>query len=240
MGRCAMSSFGLPKLGNAAGDWEDAAAHSESLGRFAVSDGAASAFQAQLWSHLLAAGFLELDEMPDEDQTFSSWAGRLAETWRHRTAVAEDAPYYIKHAQERGSFATFLGVTVNSEGRYDAIAVGDTCMFVVRETEMLEAFPVTDADAFGFSPDLVATNDPATVLKHTSGQLEFGDILLGATDATSEWVLRSATVGDVRPILALTAPIDAAEAAVTAAHQAGAIRNDDVAVVRCEWRDEAP
>lgn len=233
-----MSSFGVPKLGNGNLEWEDAAAHSEERGLFAVSDGAASAYRAQLWSYLLAAGFLDLDKVPGSDEVFFAWTSKMADVWQRETAVSDSAPYYVRHAQERGSHATFLGVAVRSDGGFDAIAVGDTCVFQISRGVVASAFPVTDPDAFGYSPDLLGTNGAQVPSVHRlRGRLDPGDVLVAATDATSEWLLRTAAAGDSSAARALTGPIDAAEQAVASAQRTGDLRNDDVAVVRCAWAE---
>lgn len=228
------SSYGVTKAGNADADWEDAAAHSEGRGRFAVADGAAAAYRAGLWSHILACGFVS-DIVPlDDDAQLGAWVQRRAGEWTAATSVGDDAPYYIRHAQRRGSFSTFLGVELRGGASYLAVAVGDTCLIHVRHGEIISSFPVGSPDDFGYQPDLLATTSSRPPKwSRSEGRLDDGDMLLGVTDAVSELLLRAATDGDPAPMAALRAADTSIASFVADARRSGRLRNDDVAVVRC-------
>ncbi len=141
-------------------------------------------------------------------------------------------PYYLRAAQARGSHATLLTVELLPGGSWRALAIGDSCLLHYRRGVLISSFPIVDADAFGFTPDLVATDrDTSTLAKRASGQLRSGDVLVAATDAASEWMLRYAgTEHDPAPII--LADDGDLLATVLAAREAEHLRNDDVAIVR--------
>lgn len=233
-GSFAMSSFGVPKLGNSDAEWEDAAAHSERLGRFAVADGAAAAYHAGLWSHLLVRHFITAPAFPGELHELEQMVATAAVQWHDLTRVDAQAPYYVRHAQERGSHATFLGVEILPSGHYRAVAVGDSCLFQLRQGEPLAVFPVERPEDFDYHPELIATSglDGARVSR-LDGRTAEGDVLLASTDAVAEWLMRTHRSGDSTVIDGLLGELGGLDEFVARARQVGALHNDDVAVVRC-------
>jgi hypothetical protein len=225
-------SFGLPKIGNTDAEWEDSAAHSEAGACFVVADGATSAYSAGLWSHLLTRGFLRERFAFDDREDLSRWLRRRAQEWHARTAIGDEDPYYLREAQARGSHATLLAVELVPERRWQAVAIGDSCLLHYRRGELISSFPITDPDAFGYTPDLVATDrDTSMLAQRASGRLRSGDVLVAATDAAAEWMIRYAGTDD-DPAPVVLADDGDLLATVLAAREAGRLRNDDVAIVR--------
>lgn len=229
----SMSSFGVAKNGGTDRDWEDAAAHSERARRFAVADGTSSAYRAELWSQLLVSGFLAEPFPLDDGPAFYAWVDRQAMLWNEGTAVDESAPYYARLAQARGSHSTFLGVEFGPDETYRAIAVGDTCLFVVRDGVVTEAFPLNRAEDFGFHPELVGTQGTPGEVRLCRGRLQEGDVVIAATDAMAEWLLRAHVAASEEPLAAILGALDSIDDLVAAGRRSGHLRNDDVTVVRC-------
>src|SRR5262249_47193483 len=95
----------LGKRGNAAEDYEDAAAGDAPGGRFAVADGASEASFAALWARLLVEGFLAATGRPWRDL---GWVGPLRGRWAAEVD-GRPLPWYAEEKRELGAFATFLG-----------------------------------------------------------------------------------------------------------------------------------
>jgi hypothetical protein len=131
---------------------------------------------------------------------------------------------------------------------WDAVALGDSCVFHVRDGKLLAALPITSPDGFDTSPNLIGSRDPDLGLiaarSHAqSGRCETGDRLYLATDALSAWILAAAD-GSPEPWdsggweAALLGPAalppeerSAAFAAWVGQRRAdGSLRNDDVAL----------
>src|SRR5207237_3291793 len=98
-----------------------------------------------------------------------------------------------------GAFATFLGLVVEEAG-WHALAVGDSCLFQVRDGGLLRAFPLTRAADFGNSPHLVGSRAPGPGGTHPPGLRKQGDRRPGdrlwlMTDALAQWFLRDAEAG---------------------------------------------
>ncbi|MER6127018.1 hypothetical protein ABT173_31400, partial [Streptomyces sp. NPDC001795] len=165
-----------------------------------------------------------------------------------QTAQKADAPLYIRGALARGSAATFLGVATRAMGsrreaaapllEYRAFAVGDSCLFHLREGQPTVVFPLQRPDEFDTHPALVSTREEplgslAGVLRLTSGACGPDDVLLLMTDALAQWALESAAEsGAVWEFLEHARP-DEFTAEVRELRRSRAMREDDVSLVRC-------
>jgi protein phosphatase 2C-like protein len=232
-------SFHLHKRDHKAEDYEDAFAAAAKRGRFAVADGASESSFAGLWARLLTKGFVDAaaeQELPDWLKPMrQSWAGEVDD-------IA--LPWYGEEKRDQGAFATFLGLAIEKSatkpgGRWKAWAVGDSCLFQVREKELLGAFPVERAAAFGNQPALLCSRagtrkEPA--VQQAKGIWEPGDQLFLMTDALAQWFLQRHEaqkepwqslvfrLADAKPDAALTGYIDGLR-------DRSEMRNDDVTLL---------
>jgi len=195
-------AFWLPKEGHSAEEYEDAFAVEVASGRFAVADGASESAFARLWARLLVEHFVAQRsvEVPD-------WHDRLPEVqhqWQEALA-SRQLPWHAEQKVLYGSFATFLGVEIRSGDsglQWQAVAVGDSCLFHTRGDQLLYAWPLEKSDQFNDSPRLVGSRTPSDEvnynralwkLPHPDGkdqlQLSSGDRLWLMTDAMAQWFL---------------------------------------------------
>jgi len=78
--------------------------------------------------------------------------------------------------------------------RYQAVAVGDTCLFLIRDNRLLVSFPLDQAAQFGNTPELISSQPngnpqlPQRLLQ-CSGICQEGDLFVLATDALAKWFL---------------------------------------------------
>ncbi len=128
------------------------------------------------------------------------------------TTQGGELAWWAQEGLRRGGFATLLVVRIGkaSQGRaWQAIAVGDSCVFHARKSgagwQLLRAFPLESAEAFGSHPMLLSSVSPSPSegIELAGGRLAPGDVLLAATDAVSEWLLAD----DRRLSFAVEAPI---------------------------------
>jgi hypothetical protein len=144
----------VAKRGNQPGENEDATAAAPDELRFAVCDGATEGWESGPWAARLAAAFVA---RPPEPADFPGWLAS-ARDWAP-DALEGTQPWYVAEKREQGSFATLLGLELrrsqNGEGwSWRAVAVGDSCLFHLRGTELAQAFPLESAAAFGNRPAL--------------------------------------------------------------------------------------
>jgi hypothetical protein len=228
-------SFLVPKDGHAADECEDAVAGDPDLGRFAVADGASESFAAGDWARLLVETFVTAG--PSRD-----WLAGPRAAWQ--TAVAGEAlSWYVEEKRTAGGHATFLGLTTRpaDEGyAWEAVAVGDACLFHVVGGACLGSFPVDRAADFTSVPTLVNSKGGTPAWKVRNGVLRPGEALLLATDALAQCLLASAEAGSFAGGDFLTMAEDDDFALwVAAARATGRLRNDDVALGIVEFVADA-
>jgi hypothetical protein len=93
---------------------------------------------------------------------------------------------------EVGDFVAGRGATKQG---WRAVAVGDTCLLQLRPDHsgwrIVASFPLESSDEFESNPALVSSNTPKVATpRWASGLLEPADVLVGATDAVGQWMLR--------------------------------------------------
>ncbi len=189
------------KLGNTPEQWEDAYASDPVAGVAAVADGASSGIFCRTWADQLARRFV-LDR-PDlrDPVTLARWVNQLRNEWRATINYPK-----LNWAQQRkvddvGAAATLLGLEVgplDADGYrpWRATAVGDACLFWLRDGRLLGSFPVVAHDQFGSAPLLIRSNPGhKTLALAAAGLCRPGDAFVLATDAVAARLLRSTTHG---------------------------------------------
>ena len=206
--------YSVPKDPESPHEWEDAAAFSERHGRFAVCDGAAAAYRAGDWARALADAYVNDFPAPDAAATVDTRARQLAGWFRTQTEAwrAAQPPakaWYHEDATAAGSAAAFLGLQItrppvdrltdqsSDEVEWEAVAVGDCCLFHLRAGQLRRSFPITSASDFNRRPDLVPTAETRLErglarLRTARGFARPGDAFVLASDAMSESMLAAA------------------------------------------------
>lgn len=222
----------LPKQGHDWAEYEDACAHHAQGCRFAVADGASESAYARQWAELLVQRFVATPLA--QVAQWEEWLAPLQQQWQ--AAVEGPArPWYAEAKVEQGAFAAFLGFALTHGDRWEAVAVGDCCLFQLRADALRTAFPVTRADDFSCRPALVGSRVPAGPRgAWARGDAQRGDRFLLMSDALACWYLGSCEAG--------AAPWPTAAALVEATDEEFATRiaqlrasrqlhNDDVTLV---------
>jgi hypothetical protein len=257
--------FGLAKLGNSAEEYEDATGSSSEGRRFAIADGATQTSFADRWSQILALEFImnpPADEPPPV--RWNNWLKPLQEAWSMGIPW-EKLPWFAVEKAQAGACTTLLAlefIPVNGNHgngqapsfwqrwfgakpepalRWKAEAVGDTCLFQVRDDRLLESFPLNRPTDFTHSPVLITT-DPAQnprVCEHlqtAAGDCRPGDRFLLMTDALAKWFLARQEAGD-KPWRTLAGLTDDQQYKqfVIGEREAGRIENDDTTMMSIGW-----
>jgi hypothetical protein len=145
-----------------------------------------------------------------------AWADWTEGYVADRVAAGRPIAWYEQPKLEQGAYSTVLAVelvpvrprpgagddmmvvadmvTEPKEWSWYAAALGDTCLFQVRDEQLVSAFPLDDAAAFSASPALAGSRnrDLAQLSAHTvlaSGSCMPGDQVFLATDALAAWFL---------------------------------------------------
>ncbi len=233
-------AFGLART--AADASEDAYAVDVDVARFALADGASSAWRAGDWAAALVASWVSTPRPRARGggpaEGFARWLEGARKAFVPEGAAPADQAWFATAAAERGAHATFVGLELTGLGgrrpRLRAFAVGDSCLLHVRADRLELATPIDDPAAFGSHPQLVSSLSgspaPAPVVTETAVQAD--DLLLLASDALAAFLLRLAADGDaVWPALRR---IDTAGFARLAGEgiASGLLERDDLTLVR--------
>ena len=230
----------LPKLDHDASECEDAIAFDTNTARFAVTDGATEAFHAGQWATNLAEHWVR-NESTLTLEEFRKWVadeGReLHDSWN-----GLNLSWYSEEKARTGSFAAFVGIELDLEtdaARWQAIALGDTCLLHCRGNELLKSLPLARSESFGSNPVLVASNSKlhetsmqAVVID--SGSCENGDVLWLMSDGAAAWCLQRFEQSDFDANFLSERTDEELTRFFDDERQAGRIRNDDIAIVRIE------
>ncbi|MCY4528539.1 MAG: hypothetical protein OXD46_05860 [Chloroflexi bacterium] len=245
-------SFWLPKAGNSPEEYEDASrvVYPQRMGtsgrrtaRAAVSDGASESAFAREWANVLTEAFAS--RPPDmcglTEDSLCDWLALGQEEWR--VGIPWDRiPWHGEAKARAGAFATLLGLTFAAAPAgsprlyWQALAVGDSCLFVIRDDRLWLSFPLEDAAQFDNNPALVCSNpdnagDLWENVSRSEGECLAGDLFILASDALACWFLERNAEGE-KPWETLIALDSSGWAAwVEEQRGAGLMGNDDTTLV---------
>lgn len=201
---CSLNRFSVHKAGNEPHDYEDAFApklngqiQSDSIS-VAVSDGAGETSFAREWAKMLARAYVR--ERFTNIETLRNETDILAKRW-HTFVNRRPLPWFAEEKVRLGAFATLLGVQCGSSssgshesGQCSAIAIGDSCLFQVRNDALVSSFPLQHSTEFGNNPILLSSNPARNSqvwanVRLQSAEWKIGDAFFLATDALACWFL---------------------------------------------------
>lgn len=233
--RAETIAWWAPKSGHTTAEYEDAYAVEPAAQRFAVADGASETSFAKEWAGLLVARFVEAPPSPAE---LRDWVAPMQAAWAG-AHLEKSTAWYAEQKAKSGAYASLLGLSLEDD-RWRALAVGDSCLFVVRAGRLVHAFPFERAEQFSQRPVLLSSVDRANRevwqdVRAEEGELRHKDQLLLMTDALAHWFLTESEMGR-RPWAALqrAGTEEAFHTFVDLLRGGGALRNDDVTLVRLE------
>jgi hypothetical protein len=185
--------FWLPKAGLSIEEYEDAFAPEQAPEtdlqefRCAVSDGATETSFSGLWARILCKAY--------NDKNFD--LTRLQAEWLKEVS-GKELPWYAEQKLESGAFASIVGFCLQEEQDglcWSVRALGDSCLFHLREEKILKAVPIDNWEAFDYTPVLISTKQVAnegilSKQEHELGTCNKGDLFYLMTDAISKWFLR--------------------------------------------------
>lgn len=246
--------FWTPKAGNSASEYEDAyypvkSVRLEGKKGFgcAVADGATESSFSGEWARILTEAYCR--RAIRESVTNRSLA-ELRRKWLSTTERAQ-LPWYAEQKAASGAFAALVGLTIHCDKtrRWDALAVGDCCLFQIRNGICVAAFPITEPEAFNNGPYLLSSNEAQNAdlrahLRIERGEWESEDVFYLASDAVAAWFLRSALDGNepwrVLSDLGTEDERQPFDDFINSLRDAGALKNDDVTLLRVTCFEKLP
>jgi Protein phosphatase 2C len=241
--RIRARTLALPKAGNTADEYEDAAWPVRSAERrrtrgfrCAVADGATETSFSGQWARLLVRGYClgQLRAVSFEDEVRA-----LQSVWRAEVGSAP-LPWYAEEKLRSGAYSSICGISLDASGRWSALAVGDSCMTHVRGDDLCAAFPMEQSDEFSNRPLLVSSTEAGNAglrgsVMTARGEWQSGEDFFLMTDALAAWFLLAAEGGE-RPWRTLRVlsegPRTRFERWAADRRASGEMRNDDVTLLR--------
>jgi protein phosphatase 2C-like protein len=234
------SVFRLPKDGSSRAEYEDAIAWNRSHRRFAVADGASASAFARLWAQLLVRAYVrgQLSAQNLEDD-LAPLQARWSEDVEQR-----DLPWYAAEQARRGAFAALAGLTLDHDGRWTALAIGDCCVFQMRGAALVSATPLTEPEAFNNRPLLVGSRAMcnrqlrcAGAIVESGGEWQPGDTFLLMSDALAAMFLRAGAAFEALNFERTAAGFHQWVCELRAQRE---LRNDDVSLLWLALPTDAP
>lgn len=173
-------------------------------GLAAIADGASSSLFSARWAQLLTEAIVRNCIAAKADS--GPWLDQIRESWRE-PIDEEQLAWHQKAKLKDGAHATLLWLNLqcDSQGReptwrFAACAVGDCCLFVVRDNTVTQMFPLTNSDQFSARPQTVGSLNqvPGTSPKlweSVEGECRQGDLLVLTSDALASWSIRQLEEG---------------------------------------------
>jgi hypothetical protein len=259
------STFWVPKRGSSPKEYEDAVwvgpdgdgsgeLQAPSL-TMAIADGASESLLAGRWARRLVKVFGTYKAVRTRSAfvaayrtAVSGWDDEVAEYTKEREERGSPIQWYEEPGLAKGAHATILAAEFR-DGRggrapiWNASALGDSCLFQVRDELLYTSFPVSESTSFSYQPALLGSRgvDESVLRRHvkvTAQDWERGDSFYLMTDALAAWFLRLNECGSrpwepLRDMDTLDAELDFAEW-VEDQRDREQINNDDTTLVRID------
>lgn len=188
-----IQSFSIQKAGNAIAECEDIwhYAKGDQQISIALSDGATESSFAKEWAKELVTAFVNRDHVCRQEQNLQSWLQPVQQTWQ-QWLVQQNLTWFAKRKAGVGAFATFLGLEILPDLSWQALATGDSCLFIVRNQQANLYFPLQNSHEFNHRPRLIGTYTEAANIQmnQAHGVAELGDRFYLTTDAIACWIFK--------------------------------------------------
>ena len=149
-----------------------------------------------------------------------------------------DLPWYAVEQARRGAFAALVGLTLHATGEWSALAIGDCCVFHLRDGALVSAHPLNDADAFDNRPLLLGSRPTANTQLRGAGAIVIaegswqpGDTFLLMSDALAATFLRQYACSSAGEVLCFDRTAAGFRHWVNTLREARQLRNDDVSLL---------
>ena len=249
-----ISSFSTSKLGNEPSENEDSFFPNECKFEgesftIALADGATEGVFSSIWAKILVKLYASNSELIKTPQIYLQSAKENFHEWKLeyiKSRETDDKPllWFEEVGLSRGVYSTIVGVTfydIDSEiGRWEASAIGDSCLIHLRDDEILRKFPIDHSNEFNNQPWLLSTTDNSgddvlSYIKTIDSDWASGDTFILLSDALAHWCY-SEIENDKNPFVEIKHFLDNGnfEDFLCHARKTKIIKNDDVTVLFIE------
>jgi hypothetical protein len=207
--RFQFQTFWLAKDADCPDQYQDAFELDAERGLAAIADGVSSAIFSGPWARILTRATIDDPPRFDIPGEFQDWLQRRRADWAGEIDTAR-LTWYQRPKMVEGAMTTLLWIELWPDETGDdglaknyqlyGFAIGDSCLFHVRDGLQIAWSPLAGSADFGLNPAVVRSIDRK--LDHL---LEFhrydarclpGDLLVLATDAIALWAVERQEAGD--------------------------------------------
>ncbi len=202
--------FSVPKDYPTPQFYEDACAVNGDAGRVAIADGVSSAVFSGSWAQILTQSVITAPPNVHDAVEFAAWLVDRRKEWAAGINVSKlEYHLLMKLRQVGGGFSTLAWIEVrrddpadgtDTEYRVHGQGVGDSCIFHVRDGQLLAKWPMQDSAEFKEDPISIGSVnfqcDAALKFQEFDWCCRAGDLLVLATDAVSEWAYLMQEAGE--------------------------------------------
>jgi len=187
---------------------QDAYRIDASAGIAAVADGVASGIFSRAWAKILTdAVAAEPPDVVNRD-AFALWLGEQRTRWEQEIDV-DSLAWFQKPKLREGAFSTLLWVRAADDEpesderpdtyRFQCVAVGDSCLFLVRDNRIVRSFPIERSEQLEADPVVIGSvdlgRDELVEFQSIDLTCREGDLVVLCTDAVADWALRACESG---------------------------------------------
>jgi hypothetical protein len=206
-------TFWLPKDSEDPDRYQDAFGFDAQRGVAAIADGVSSAIFSGPWARQLTEAIVSQLPPLDDSAAFQSWLAELRSVWRSQIDVSR-LTFYQRPKMADGAMTTALWVKLEpgeeapagpapAKLRLQCIAIGDSCLFHLREGNLLRLFPLQNSADFALSPNVIGSvnlkRDHLLEFQAINEECLAGDLLVLCTDAVALWAATRWEAGDPVP-----------------------------------------
>ncbi|MEI6702270.1 MAG: hypothetical protein WCL71_01880 [Deltaproteobacteria bacterium] len=218
----------------------------------AIADGASEGLFSGIWARIIASraklAFQDNNLERILNGSLTAWARfmrrKTSQKANKGTPITRLPTWMEEPALEQGGFATLAAMQMTRDGKWSAIALGDSCVFQVRSDRLVFRFPISNTDDFNKRPHLLGSvlgidKEAAKRIAITKKKKwKDGDRFYLMSDAMACWFLKQESLGE-KPWTELNRlGTDAPDAnfgdMVARWRENGEMRNDDVTLIRVD------
>ena len=202
--------FQLPRDVNDPAANEDSYCCDEHHPVAAVADGVAGGIFSDRWAAILTSAVFAAPPNLDDAECFRAWLAECRSRWSQGIDLAKLGYFHRRRlTQVRGGYATLLWLEAApaAEGSLDdgdfgwkSAAVGDCCLFHVRDGRLLKSFPIETSEAFGLQPPSLGSadsdEDELFKFERWEGSCRTGDLFALCSDAIACTLIQTLEKGD--------------------------------------------
>jgi hypothetical protein len=206
--RFLAKTFWLAKDAEAPEQFEDSFELDAERGIAAIADGVSSTIFSGLWARILTQAAVADPPCLHDPAALQDWLQRRRAEWSNQIDTSR-LTWFQRPKMIEGAMSTWLwceltppphGDGGDPDGyRLSSFAIGDCCLFHLRQGELLYAFPLTSETEFGIDPAVIGSidrkQDHLLEFRLTEAECRPGDLLVLCTDAVGLWATKRYAAG---------------------------------------------